>query len=133
MTFLIPADCYRRRLRSWKPVMLALPYTARKCERYQLRMRTMSHSKHTKLKNTKIYSKGVLANHTKISTNENFPLYSNTPRMHSRAIQSKQTTYTPILRKFLNNAHHGYSHFSRSAWAENIANLWLPYTNMGKL
>ena len=52
-----------------------MPYTARKCERYQLRMRAMSRSKHTKLKNTKIYSKGVLANHTKISTNENFPLY----------------------------------------------------------
>ena len=55
--------------------MLALPYTARKCVRYQLRMRAMSRSKHTKLKNTKIYSKGVLANHMKISTNENFPLY----------------------------------------------------------
>ena len=38
-------------------------------------MRTISHSKHTKLKNTKIYSKGILVNHTKISTNENFPLY----------------------------------------------------------
>ena len=36
-------------------------------------MRAISHSKHTKLKN---YSKGVLINHTKISTNENFPLYS---------------------------------------------------------
>ena len=24
----------------------------------------------------------------------------NTPRMHSRALQSKQTTYTPILRVF---------------------------------
>ena len=38
-------------------------------------MRAISRSKHTKLKNTKIYSKGVLVNHTKISTNENFPLY----------------------------------------------------------
>ena len=38
-------------------------------------MREISRSKHTKLKNTKIYSKGVLAGHTKISTNENFPLY----------------------------------------------------------
>ena len=38
-------------------------------------MCTISHSKHTKLKNTKIYSKGILVNHTKISTNENFPLY----------------------------------------------------------
>ena len=28
-------------------------------------------------KNTKIYSKGVLADHTKISTNKNFPLYGN--------------------------------------------------------
>ena len=36
---------------------------------------------------------------------------SKQPRMHSRAIQSKQTTYTPILRLFLNNAHHGYSPF----------------------
>ena len=55
--------------------MLALPHTTRKYERYQLRMRTISRSKHTKLKNTKIYSKGVLVNHTKISTNESFPLY----------------------------------------------------------
>ena len=55
--------------------MLALLYTTRKCEHYQLRMRAISHSKHTKLKSTKIYSKGVLVNHTKISTNENFPLY----------------------------------------------------------
>ena len=38
-------------------------------------MHTISHSKHTKLKNTKIYSKGILVNHTKISTNEIFPLY----------------------------------------------------------
>jgi hypothetical protein len=38
-------------------------------------MRTISHCKHTKLKHTKIYSKGALFNHTKISTNENFPLY----------------------------------------------------------
>ena len=44
--------------------MLALPYTARKCERSQLRMRAISSSKHTKLKSTKIYSKGVLVNHT---------------------------------------------------------------------
>ena len=55
--------------------MSALLYTAHKCERYQLRMRTISRSKHTKLNNTKIYSKGILVNHTKISTNENFPLY----------------------------------------------------------
>ena len=55
--------------------MLALPHTTRKYERYQLRMRTISRSKHTKLKSTKIYSKGVLVNHTKISTNESFPLY----------------------------------------------------------
>ena len=48
--------------------MLALPCTARKYERYQLRMRM-------KLKSTKIYSKGVLVNYTKISINENFPLY----------------------------------------------------------
>ena len=42
-------------------------YRARKCERYQLRLRAISRSKHTKLKNTKIYSKVVLVNHTKIS------------------------------------------------------------------
>ena len=77
VTFLIPVDRYQHRLLSRKPVMLALPYTAQKCERYQLHMRAISRSKHTKLKkNTKIYSKGVLVNHTKISTNENFPLYS---------------------------------------------------------
>ena len=40
--------------------MLALPYIARKCEHYQLRMRAISRSKHTKLKNAKIYSKGAL-------------------------------------------------------------------------
>ena len=40
-------------------------------------MSTISHSKHTKSKTTKIYSKGVLVNHTKISINENFPLYCN--------------------------------------------------------
>ena len=56
--------------------MLALLHMARKCKCYQLRMHAISRSKHTKLKNTKIYSKGVLVNHTKISTNENFPLYS---------------------------------------------------------
>ena len=37
---------------------------------YQLHMHAISRSKHTKFKNTKIYSKGVLVNHTKISTNE---------------------------------------------------------------
>ena len=46
-----------------------------KCERSQLCMCAFSSNKHTKLKSTKIYSKGVLVNHTKISTNENFPLY----------------------------------------------------------
>ena len=45
--------------------MLALPYTARKCECYQLCMRAISRSKHTKLKN---YSKGVLINHTKLAS-----------------------------------------------------------------
>ena len=53
--------------------MLALTHIAHIY--YQLRMRAISRSKHTKLKNMKIYSKGVLVNHTKISTNENFPLY----------------------------------------------------------
>ena len=60
--------------------MLALPYTARKYEHYQLRMRAISRSKRTKLLSTKIYSKGILANHAKISTNENFPLYSTSYR-----------------------------------------------------
>ena len=55
--------------------MLVLPYTARKCERYQLHMRKISRSKHMKFKKSKIYSKGVLVNYTKISTNENFSLY----------------------------------------------------------
>ena len=36
---------------------------------------------------------------------------SKQPRMHSRTIQSKETTHIPILRNFLNNAHHGYSPF----------------------
>ena len=30
---------------------------------------------HAKFKTTKIYSQGILVNHTKICTNENFPLY----------------------------------------------------------
>ena len=55
--------------------MLALQYITCKCERYQLRMRAISRCKYSKLKSTKIYSKGVLVNHTKISINENFPLY----------------------------------------------------------
>ena len=42
------------------------------CERYQLHMRAISGSKYTK-----IYSKGVLVSHTKISINEIFPLYGN--------------------------------------------------------
>ena len=45
----------------------------------QLRVCIISHCKHTKLKNTKIYSKGALVNHTKISTNKNFPLYIPNP------------------------------------------------------
>ena len=73
MTFLIPVDRYQHRLAT--TVLLALLYTARKCERHQLRMRAISCRKHMKLKNTKFYSKGVLVNHTKISTNKNFPLY----------------------------------------------------------
>ena len=61
-------------IKEGRQVMLALPYTAHKCERYQLRMHTISRSKHTKLRNMKSYSKGILVNHTKISTNENFLL-----------------------------------------------------------
>ena len=77
--------------------MLALPYIACKYECYQLHIRTISCSKHTKLKNTKIYSKGVLVNHTKISTNENFPLYGNT------AVCSLVSMAMTIVIVFINN------------------------------
>ena len=56
--------------------------------------------------------------------------------MLSRAIQCKQAPYTPILTKVGKGRHvcvrapNGDSPFLRSAWAENIANTWLPYTNM---
>ena len=56
MTFLIPVNPYQHRLaplRSRKPVMLAFKKYAActyKCKRYQLCMRSISHSKDTKLK-----------------------------------------------------------------------------------
>ena len=75
--------------------------------------------------------------------------------MHSRAIQCKQAAYTPILIK-VGNGHHVYVRArvapplilikvgndrhvnvrarprpSRSAWAENIANAWLPIQTYG--
>ena len=48
--------------------------------------------------------------------------------MHSRAIQCNQAPFIAILRK-LGKGHHVHM----CAWAEYIANVWLPYTNMGKL
>ena len=53
--------------------------------------------------------------------------------MHSRAIQCKQAANTSILTKVGNGRHVDVlakPHPSRSAWAENIANAWLPYTNI---
>ena len=87
--------------------MLASPYTAHKWERYQLRMRAISRSKHTKLKNTKIYSKGVLVNHMKISTNENFPLYGNPARTTAPKKGGKSETVEVVnshCQNQLNNA-----------------------------
>ena len=50
------------------------------------------------------------------------------PRMHSRAIQSKQT---PISKIFLNNAHHGYSPFFMGGkHCKCMASL---YKHMGKV
>ena len=53
--------------------------------------------------------------------------------MLSRDIQCKQAPYTPILTKVGKGRHvcvcarlTGIPRFSRSAWAENIANAWLP-------
>ena len=54
--------------------------------------------------------------------------------MHSRAIQCKQAAYTSILTK-VGNGRHVYVRVwprpSRSAWAENIANEWLPIQTYG--
>ena len=45
------------------------------------------------------------------------------PDAYSRAIQCKQAAYTAILTKVGN----GYGrHVDVHAWAENIANTWLP-------
>ena len=57
--------------------------------------------------------------------------------MHSRAIQCKQAAYTSILTKVGNGNGNGrqvdvraWPRPSRSAWAGNIANAWLPYINI---
>jgi hypothetical protein len=62
-------------------------------------MRAISHYKHTKLKNTKIYSKGALVDHTKISTNENFPLYGNNTIMMMDVQYSIQYKHTGLTTK----------------------------------
>ena len=54
--------------------------------------------------------------------------------MHSRAIQCKQAAYTSILIKVGNGRHvnvRAWPRPSRSAWAENIANAWLPIQTYG--
>ena len=54
--------------------------------------------------------------------------------MHSRAIQCKQAAYTSILTKMGNGRHvavRAWPHPSCSAWAENIANAWLPIQTYG--
>ena len=45
--------------------------------------------------------------------------------MHSRAIQCNQAPYIAILRKLGKGRR-----VHMCAWAENIANVWLPYTNI---
>ena len=55
--------------------------------------------------------------------------------MRGRAVQCKQAAYTSILLKLGKGRHvyvRAWPRPSRSAWVENIANAWLPYTNMGK-
>ena len=55
--------------------------------------------------------------------------------MHSRVIQCKQAAYT-ASKSGKGSQRNMYAcmkdipRFSRSAWAENIANAWLPYTNI---
>ena len=54
--------------------------------------------------------------------------------MHIRVIQCKQAAYTSILPKVGNGCHlhvRAWSRPSRSAWAENIANAWLPIQTYG--
>ena len=55
--------------------------------------------------------------------------------MLSRAIQCKQTAYIPILTKLGKGRHisvRAWPRPSRSAWAENIANAWLPIQTYGE-
>ena len=49
--------------------------------------------------------------------------------MHNRAIQYKQAPYIAILSKLGKGRLLGRAH-SRYAWVKNIANAWLPYTNI---
>ena len=73
--------------------MLALPYSASasSCACAQ----SPTASIYTKLKNTKIYSKGILVNHTKISTNENFPLYGSLVSRPSHVLQHQLLVHMP--------------------------------------
>ena len=57
--------------------------------------------------------------------------------MPSRAIQCKQVACTPILIKLGKGSQRnmcvclmGIPRLARSAWAENITNAWLTYTNI---
>ena len=55
--------------------------------------------------------------------------------MHSRALQCKEAAYIYVnLTKMGNGCRvdvHAWPHPSRSAWAENIANAWLPIQTYG--
>ena len=62
------------------------------------------------------------ADHT-LSRKKNCP--KTTSWMHSRAIQCKQAAYTSILTKVGNGRH-----LDVRAWAENIANAWLPIDDL---
>ena len=56
-----------------------------------------------------------------------------TGTLHCRATQCKQAPHTPLLNKSGKGRHvyvRARPRPSRSAWAENIANAWLPYTNI---
>ena len=60
--------------------------------------------------------------------------------MHNKTMQCKQAAYTAILNKSGKGRQRnmyaymkGIPRFSRSAWAENIANAWLPIQTWEKL
>ena len=54
--------------------------------------------------------------------------------MHRRATQCKQAAYSPFLSKLGKGRQRNMCAclmgIPRNAWAENIANLWLPCTNI---